>query len=72
MEGNMVGVLPVETTNLNLQLPTALLEALDRYRATLDDKPSRSFLIRHCISEYLKRQGVNSLTIEEADSMDQP
>jgi hypothetical protein len=64
----MLGVLPVESTNLNLQLPVALLEAFDRHRATLIPRPSRSFLIGQFIVECLRLRGVEIPLPEEPDA----
>jgi hypothetical protein len=64
----MLGVLPVNSTNLNLQLPTPLLTALDRYRATLIPRPTRSFLIRQFIAECLHARHVEIPLPEEPET----
>jgi hypothetical protein len=70
MEGAMLGVLPVDSTNINFQIPTSLLVALDRYRTTLTNRPSRSFLIRQFIEECLRMRGVDIPPTEETDAGD--
>lgn len=53
----MLGVARVEKRKIEFEVPTVVLNALDRYRSSMIPRPSRNFLIVEALVKYLRDRG---------------
>lgn len=51
-----IGRPPADTSAVNVRLPNAMIRALDDYRRTIPEIPTRPEVIRRIVAEFLEQE----------------
>lgn len=67
----MLGVIRMKRPRVEFKMVRSIYDAFERYRATLNPQPTRSFMISEACAEYLRKRGVTvPLDHEDPDDTD--